>query len=102
MTDYIDAAILRKLDALAERYRIKPCDFVATLQPDPQTGKTMLRFELIATADAHKEERFNKILRAIGALPETGILTDRPTQIIDALDHALSFAPNQRRDSSAV
>lgn len=102
MPDYIDAAILRKLDALAERYGIKPCDFAATLQPEPRTGTTMLRFQLRAQGNALKQERFDQMLRAIGALPETGILKDRSIQIIDALNHALSFAPDHRRDSSAV
>jgi hypothetical protein len=103
MLDNVDIAILTKLNDLAERHGLKPYDFVATVryQGDPghEHGKHVLEFEHPASGNALREERFFRMLSALGirATDERGAaLEGRPSQIIDALDNALSVAPKPR------
>ncbi len=92
MLDNIDVAILTKLNDLSERYGLKAYDFIATVQPDPDNGKTMLCFEVPAQGNMLKEERFDKMLKAIG-VDEDGNLKGTPTHVIDALEDAIHIAP---------
>jgi hypothetical protein len=97
MTDVLDnnsIAILTRVNELAERYGIKPYDFVATVQFDIDRHATSLNFE-----DARNEKaqpQLTKMLQLIG-VGHDGALEGTDKQIIDALDNALQHAPKPRR-----
>ena len=95
MLDNIDVAILTKLNELAERHSLKPYDFVATMGPDSETGKTILRFEIPAQGNALREQRYEKMLGDLGVNSD-GVLKGSDIEIIDALDHSLQLAPKPR------
>src|ERR1700688_4576376 len=96
MIDNVDVAVFTKLNELAERYRLKPYHFVSTFQhTDSSSGKMSLCFEVPSTGNALREERFDKMLRAIG-VDYNGQLIGTSAEIIDALDRALDHSPQQR------
>jgi len=97
MLDNIDIAILSKVNEVADRYGLKPYDFVATVQPIQDQGKSMLAFEIPAQGNALRESRYRKMIQSIGVDEDTGTLEGSATHIIDALDDALRLAPTERR-----
>jgi hypothetical protein len=95
MLDNVDVAVLTKVNALAERHGLKPYDFVATFHP-VEKGY-VLDFECPASGNDLREERFDKMLTAIGiTVSDRATLSGDPVQIIDALDNALEQAPRSR------
>lgn len=99
MLDNVDIAILTKLNALAEMRGIKPYDFVATAGRDKDTEQYALRFEMPASGNALREERFDKMVRDLGiVVGDKAELTGTPAKIVDALDRALDMTiqPRQR------
>jgi hypothetical protein len=94
--DNCDIAILTKLNELAERYGLKPYDFVATVRHDPNAPQAILCFEDPAQGNALREERYGKMLQSLGVGAD-GTLTAPYAQVIDALDAALEQAPRPRR-----
>ena len=97
MLDNIDVAILTKLNCLAERYGLKPYDFVASLEPRFKNGKadgTILTFEVFPLEPLN-QNRFQELLDALG-VDKSGQLSGNDSKIVDALDTALSLAPNSR------
>jgi len=100
MLDNVDIAILTKVNELAERHGLKPYDFVATFnfEEDAKGTRHVLEFEHPASGNALREERFDKMVRDLGIVTEDrSALIGKPSQIIDALDHALSLSPRPRR-----
>ena len=97
MLDNIDVAVLTKVNELAERYGLKPYDFVATFKHDGKESY-VLDFEMPASGNGLREERYDKMLTAIGIAPDqdAAMLAGNPDQIIDALDNALEHAPRSR------
>ena len=97
MLDNIDVAVLTKVNELAERYGLKPYNFVATFKHDGKESY-VLDFECPASGNGLREERYDKMLTAIGIAPgqDSAMLTGNPGQIIDALDNALEHAPRPR------
>jgi hypothetical protein len=95
MLSNVDIAILTKLNDLAERYGLKPSDFVATVRNDPEGPDTILRFEADAQGNALREERYGKMLAALG-VDAAGYLRASDEHIIDTLDTALQNAPRRR------
>jgi hypothetical protein len=97
MTDVLDnnsVAILTKVNEVAERYGIRPYDFVATVQYDVERHASVLAFETVR--DSEKETLVSKMLERIG-VGQDGALEGTDKQIIDALDNALQRAPKPRR-----
>jgi hypothetical protein len=95
MLDNVDVAVLTKVNELAERHGLKSYDFVATFQPG-EKGYA-LDFECPASGNDLREERFDKMLAAIGiTVSDRATLGGNPAQIIDALDKALEHAPRTR------
>ena len=95
MIDNQHVAILTKLNELAERFGIKPNQFVATVHADPESGSQTLCFEVPAQGNALREERFGKMLESLGVNAD-GFLPGGTERIIDALDDALQRAPRRR------
>jgi hypothetical protein len=96
MIDNQDVAIFSKVNDLAKQWGLKPYDFVATVRPTEEPTRSILSFEVPAQGNALREERFSKMLHAIGADLSTGTLEGTPMHIIDALDEALRHAPRKR------
>ena len=67
--DNQDVAVFTRLNDLAQRHGLKPYDFVASFMPeDKDQGTTyVLTFEVPASGNALREERFDKMLASIGA-----------------------------------
>jgi|SRR5665213_2104783 len=96
MLDNVDVAVLTKVNELAERHGLKPYDFIATFKHS-EKGYT-LDFECPASGNDLREERFDKMLAAIGiTVTDKATLSGKPAQVIDALDNALEHAPRTRR-----
>ena len=95
MLDNIDVAVLTKVNELADRYGLKPYDFVATFKRGAK-GWT-LEFECPAVGNDLREERFDKMLTVIGITGgDQAALRGDNAKIIDALDNALDLAPRSR------
>jgi hypothetical protein len=95
MLDNIDVAILTRLNELAERHGLRPCDFVATVVHDADSGRAALQFEVPAQGNALREQRFEKMLQTLG-VDSNGRLTGGQAKILDALDNALQTTPKPR------
>jgi len=98
MLDNVDVAVFTKLNELADRYGLKPYDFVATFGWKEASHAHVLNFECPASGNGLREERFDKMLTAIGiTVTDKADLSGSPERIIDALDNALERAPRTRR-----
>jgi hypothetical protein len=97
MLGNIDVSVLTKLNDLAERYGLKTYDFVATYRWNEEIKDHVLQFEMPAQGNELREERFEKMLKAIG-IDESNddVSIVGPEKIIDALDDALKLAPKRR------
>jgi hypothetical protein len=96
MLDNIDVAIFTKLNELAERRGLRPYDFVATYSWDGKEESWVLRFEVPASGNALREERFDKMLSDLGiAVTDRAELRGEPGNIVDALDRALNLSPRK-------
>lgn len=93
MIDNLEVAILSKVNALAERHGLKPYDFVATFHHDADTDKSQLAFEVPASGNQLREDRFARMLKVLGVTE--GELSGTTAHIIEALDHALENAPRR-------
>jgi hypothetical protein len=87
ITDNTEIAILTKLNELAERFGLTPCDFVATVQGDKE-----LHFEIPAQGNMLRQARFEKMLRLIGVNDE-GIMTGTRADIWSTLNEAVRNSP---------
>ena len=96
MLDNYDVALLSRVNELAERYGLKPYDFVATSNAAKQEGLHVLTFEVPASGNDLREERYEKMLNSIGVKEDTGELTGSYKHLIDSLDNALAAAPRPR------
>lgn len=95
MLDNVDVAVLTKVNDLAERFGLKPYDFVATASHG-EKGYA-LDFECPAAGNELREKRFDNMLTALGiTVTDRATLSGEPAQIIDALDNALEHAPRSR------
>jgi hypothetical protein len=88
----VDVAILGKVNELALRFTIDPCDFVATVKQG-STSETLLVFE--SMPDTKTSSRFERMLDAIG-VDANGVLAGQDRQIYAALCAAISRAPSSR------
>lgn len=77
----------------ATRASIQPNlnDFVATFQGDAK--KSPLAFEVPASGNQLREDRFARMLKVLGVTE--GELSGTTAHIIEALDHALENAPRR-------
>jgi len=95
MLDNVTIAILTKVNELADRFGIKPYDFVAVIDNDHKNF-TVLRYEVPVSGEPTKVARFDKMLDLVGLGETTHELKGTNAQIIDALDNALQFSPKKR------
>ena len=94
MLDNVAVAILTKVNDLADRYGLKPYDFVAMFKHEEKDGKLdwVLNYEAPASGNAAKVEKFDKMLDTLGIKQDSAI-RGSVEQIVDALDQALELAP---------
>mgnify|MGYP001252704827 CR=1 FL=1 len=90
MQDNVTAAILMGVNALAERYGLRPYDFVAVVD-DSRLRETVLRFE--SPPPEEKSAAFEKMLAELGIAEDSLELSGSDENILDALDSALKKAP---------
>jgi hypothetical protein len=100
MIDNVDVAVLTKVNELAARFGFKPYDFVATFKAEERSGGGLdwqLHYEMPASGNALREERFDKMLNTLGIRDEqSAMLSGSVASIVDALDDALEKAPRPR------
>ena len=98
--DNVDVAVLTKVNELAVRHNLKPYDFVAVFRAETDPAgitQYVLDYELPASGNALREERYDKMLSDIGIIQgDDAKLTGTCEHIIDALDNALEHAPRSR------
>lgn len=96
--DNQDLAVLMKVNELAERHGLKSYDFVAVFKSTGEASHQYeLHFEVPASGNALREERFDKMMKDLGTgAYETGILKGETSDIIDALDKAIAKSPRSR------
>ena len=96
----IEIAILTKLNELADRYGVKPYEFVAYVRSSYEHEMT-LTVENPFPLCLDQADRFMTMLEGIGVeINETekiGLLKGSAEKICTALDHALHLAPKSRR-----
>jgi hypothetical protein len=96
LVDNQDVAVMTKLNDLAERHGLKPYDFLANLKPTAESYA--LDFEIPASGNALREERYEKMLSDLGiGDDDKSSMTGEMSDIIDAIDNALKIAPRRRR-----
>lgn len=102
----VTIGILTKVNELASRYGLEPCDFVAEVKdeqaPNPAlgggldaTGRTALTYSILPS-ETSKLERFELMLETIGISNDTGELIASDQEIFQALNKALELAPRGR------
>jgi hypothetical protein len=96
MLDNVQIAILTKVNELADRFGIRPHEFVAVVDNASDKANMILRYEVSPSKGKDKIEAFNSMLDSLGALPTGHEIKGTPEQIIVALDDALSLAPQSR------
>ena len=88
MIDNQDIAVLTRVNDLAERYGVKPYDFVATVGHNDK-NEYHLAYETKPDNPLVKVQ-FDKMLASLGPkIAETGELVADPKDIIKTLDEAL-------------
>jgi hypothetical protein len=94
--DNVDFAVYAKLNQLAERHGLKPCDFIATLKNGP--GEDMrLEFQYHPPEGTALAGSYDTMLRNL-RIPEDSNRLEAPIEkILDNLDNALKLAPKPRR-----
>ena len=94
MLNNVDIAVLTKVNELAERFGLKPYEFVAVVKDiDSTVHEYALDFECGPNDNALRESRFEQMLTAIGVPDDAHRIRGNPATIINALDHALLKAP---------
>lgn len=97
--DNIDIAILTKLNELADRYGVKPYEFIATLDHSSEVRYMGVRFVVPAETDPRQETKIKRMLKSLGAdlepgVPDLrGVLKGGEIAVLKAIDAALSVAP---------
>lgn len=95
MLDNQDVAVLTKLNDLAERRGLKTYDFVAVMKREKDSY--VLDFELPASGNALREERFDKMLKDLGiVVDDRAALKGETSDLIDAIDKAIAMSPRNR------
>lgn len=94
--DNITIAVLTKINQLAERYGLKPCDFVAEYHPSANSHESELCFT-VAPQTESKQKILESIMDALG-VNEGGALSATDQSIIDALDNAIRRAPRSHTE----
>ncbi|SRR5579885_3211505 len=100
MIDNQDVAILTRVNDLAQRHGLNPCDFVATfrLEEDAEGIRHILEYEVPAQGNVLREARYDRMLKDLGIDPDGGsaVLRGDTVSIMEALDNALQLAPRPR------
>ncbi len=96
----VSIGILTKVNELASRYGLEPCDFVAEYKPERSsdesrslTGKEILDFTVIPS-DESKRERHSMMLDSLNAIE--GRLVGSDEELFNSLNKALELAPRAR------
>jgi len=91
-----ESAILDKVNELAERWGIKPYDFIATVGKDADGHNMVLTFESQADATHHMLDSFCKMLVDLHVPDDDNRLVGSGEGIYKAIEHALECAPKHR------
>jgi hypothetical protein len=94
--DNITVAVLTKVNHLAERYGLKPYDFVAEYHPSASADESELCFT-VAPQSESKQKILENLMDALG-VNKDGTLSGTDQTIIDALDNAVRRAPKSHTD----
>lgn len=96
-TNSVTVAILSKVNDLAERYGLKPYEFLATYREDGPIEATdnwaVLSYES-GPSELDSQPKWEKMLNDLGAIG--GELRGTERSIYEALDNALQRAPKTR------
>lgn len=95
MLENCHIAILTRVNDLADRFGLKPYEFVAVLD-NTRDEYIALRYEVPVSGDAAKERRFSGMLQLLGVGDESNELRGDYIELVEALDKALQLAPKQR------
>lgn len=91
-----DIAVLTKLNDLAERRGLKPYDFIAVA--GFKDDAYILNFEMPASGNALREERFQRMLNDLGiVVGDSATLTGTPEVVIDRIESAIAMTPRGPR-----
>lgn len=97
--DSIEIALLTKLNDLADRYGVKPFEFLARIRSSYQ-HKMTLEVENPFPLDLDQADRFMSMLGDIGLetieSEKIAVLKGSAEEIWQALDNALQHAPRKR------
>jgi hypothetical protein len=97
--DNVEIAILSRVNELANRYGLKPYDFLASLKYDLDTQRSTLGFVCDFVGGKASEQgssiglRFTQMLVGLGITNGPRELIAEDKTIIDTLDQALQAAP---------
>ena len=94
--DNLDVAILTKLNDLAERYEVKPYEFLATLDRSESVSGCGVRLIIPAETSPQQQRKVQSMIEALGA-DKSGVLGGGEIAVIDAIDEALKRRPAIRR-----
>jgi|HubBroStandDraft_1064217.scaffolds.fasta_scaffold1133148_1 hypothetical protein len=92
--DNIDIAILHRLNDLADRYGIKPYEFVASLERSRGSDGCAVTFAIPGETRAAQMQRVRQMYSSLG-VDGNGTLGGGEIVILDAIDHALQIAPKR-------
>jgi hypothetical protein len=96
----MDIAILNKVNELAERFGIKPYEFIATVRnADSPTEQITLAYEAPPYNVEHRNA-FDAMLDRLPFKGEDPVLDGTPEQVYEALDQAIRLAPTPRSRSN--
>jgi hypothetical protein len=102
MIDNRNVAVLTRVNELAQRHGLKPCDFVATfrVEENAQGSRCILQYESPVLGNALRQAAYDRMLKDIGIFRDggAGVLKGDTAAILKALDNALLLAPRQRLD----
>lgn len=94
--DNITVAVLARVNHLAERYGLKPYDFVAEYHPSASPHESELCFTVAPQLES-KQKILENMMDALG-VNDDGVLLGTDQKIIDALDNATRRAPKSHTD----
>ena len=94
LLDNFTVALFNKLNELAERYGVKPYEFVATFHDAKENAPPSLDFE-VGPKDQQKHTAFEKMLDSIG-VDADGRLSGECDSIYKAIESAILIAPKPR------
>ena len=95
----VELAILSMVNELAGRYGLSPCEFIARIRSNPETGECTLCYESPVFGDVRREKRFLDMMESAVGSASSSELTGELDHIYGAINNAIRSAPRQRARS---